>query len=344
MDMKRDVRKFRTPCGLLICVATFLLLLFLAVDGKAADPQSQSPSDVDKYPSKPIHAVVPSSAGGVNDVLARLFGAKMTEHWKQQVVVDIRPGAGGIIGFENVAKSAPDGYTILIVAGGYAFNTLLYSKLPYDTFKDFERVTIVVFAPNVLVVHPSVPVYSIRELIALAKARPEALNYASSGVGTGSYLSAELFMRLADIKMTHVPYKGAGESTTGVVSGEAPIIFSAFSNVEPFIASKRLRALGVTSSKRMSVLPAVPAICEELPGYEMQNFYGVLVPAKTPRPIINKLHGEILRIMNLPDVRERLIALGFVPVGNSPEEFTVYVQSEIVKWGKTFKELGIKPE
>ncbi|MBI4192993.1 MAG: tripartite tricarboxylate transporter substrate binding protein [Betaproteobacteria bacterium] len=306
--------------------------------------QSQSPSDAEKYPSKPIRAIVPSSAGGVNDVLARLLGAKMSERWGQQVVADLRPGAGGIIGSEVVAKAAPDGYTILVVAGGYAFNTLLYSKLPYDTFKDFERVTIVAFAPNVLVVHPSLPVHSVRELIALAKARPGTLNYASSGVGTSSYLSAELFLRLADVKILHVPYKGAGASTNAVISGEAPIIFSGPSNVLPFLEAKRLRALGVTAPKRMSIIPAVPAISETLPGYEVQGFYGVLVPAKTPRPIIDKLRGEIVRILNLPDVRDRLLALGFLPVGNSPEEFTAYVQSEIVKWGKTFKELGIKPE
>ena len=306
--------------------------------------QDQSAGDIARYPSKPIRAVVPSTAGGVNDVLARLLGTRLAERWKQQVVVELRPGAGGIIGSEFVAKAAPDGYTLLVVAGGYAFNTLLYSKLPYDTFKDFERVTIVAFAPNVLVVHPSLPVKSVRELIALAKARPGALNYASSGVGTASYLAAELFLRLAGAKMTHLPYKGAGASTIAVVSGEAPIIISALSNVDSFIKSGRLRALGVTAPQRMRVIPDVPAIAETLPGYDVQGFYGVLAPAKTPKAIIDKLHAEIVFILKQPSVSDRLLELGFVPVGNTPEEFTVYVQSEITTWGKVFRELGIKPE
>ena len=306
--------------------------------------QTPSAADADKYPVKPIRAIVPSTPGGALDVLVRLIGARMSQQWGQQVIADLRPGAGGIIGSEIVAKAPPDGYTMLAVANGYALNPLLYRKLPYETFKDFERVTIMAYAPNVLVVHPSLPVRSVRELIALAKKQPGALNYASSGVGTSSYQSAELFLRLAGIKLAHVPYKGAGASMNAVVAGEVPVIFSGASNVLPLVESKRLRALAVTSPKRMPMIPDVPAVAETVSGYEVQNFFGIIVPAKTPRPIVDKLRGEIVRVIGLPDVRDRLLALGFVPGGNTPEEFTAYVQSEMTKWEKVFKELGIKPE
>jgi tripartite-type tricarboxylate transporter receptor subunit TctC len=318
----------------------FAALLFAC----GALAQSPAPGEADRYPSKPIRAVVPSTPGGALDVLVRLIGPKMSQQWGQQVIADIRPGAGGVVGSEYVSKAAPDGYTILAVASGHALDTLLYSKLPYDTFRDFERVTIVAYAPNVLVVHPSLPVHSVRELIALANARAGSLNYASSGVGTSSYLSGELFLRLAGIKLAHVAYKGAGASTIAVVSGEVPIIFSGPSNVLTFMENKRLRALAVTSPKRLDLIPNVPALAESVPGYQVQNFFGIVVPGKTPRPIVDRLRGEIVRTLNLPDVRERLVALGFVLGGNTPEEFTAYVQAEISKWGKVFKELGIKPE
>lgn len=300
--------------------------------------------EADRYPNKSIRAVVPSTPGGALDVLVRMLGAQMAQNWGQQVVSDLRAGAGGIIGSELVAKAAPDGYTMLAVANGYALNTLLYDKLPYDTFRDFERVTIVAYAPNVLVVHPSLAVQSVKELIAMARAKPGGLNYASSGVGTSSHQSAELFNRLAGISLAHVPYKGAGASTNAVVAGETPIIFSGPSNVLPMAESKRLRLIAVTSPKRMAIIPDVPTVAETVPGYEVQNFFGIVVPAKTPRPIVDRLRGEIVRIINLPEVKDRLLALGFVPGGDTPEEFTAYVKSEINKWGRIFRELGIKAE
>lgn len=303
-----------------------------------------SPSPEHQYPSKPIRWVVPSSAGGGNDALARLFGAKMTQNWGQQVVVDIRPGASGIIGSDLVARSAPDGYTLLIVASGYALNTYVKSKLPYDTLNDFERVTIITYSPNVLVVHPSVPLHSVKELISFAKAKPDALNYASSGTGTLSFLSAVSFMARSGTKLVEVPYKGAGDSGRAVLSGEVHLNFNAPSVTVPLIKAGRLRGLAVTSPERMRIIPDVPTVSETLPGYELQNFFGLLVPAKTPRLIVDKLRGEIVRILALPEVRENVEQQGFVPAGSTPEEFTAYIQAKIVEWSKLLKESGIKPD
>lgn len=310
----------------------------------ASSAVAQSPAPADQYPSKPIRFIAPSSAGGGNDALARMLGVRMAENWGQQVIVDLRPGASGIVGSELAARSAPDGYTILIVASGYALNAYLFSRLPYDTLKDFERVSMVANAPNVLVVHPSVPLQSVKALISFAKSKPNALNFASSGRGTVSFLSAAMFMGMTGTKMVEVPYKGAGASAMAVISGEVHLIFTGPSAIVPFIKTGRLRALGVTAPKRINILPNVPTISEMLPGYEVQNFFGVLVPAKTPRPIVNKLHAEIVRILKLPDVRVILEEQGFVPVGNRPEEFTAHLQAKIAEWSRILKELGVKPE
>ena len=296
------------------------------------------------YPSKPIRFVVPSSAGGGSDVLARMFALKMTEHWGQQVVIDNRSGAGGIIGSEITAKAPPDGYTILTVAPGYSYNALLYKKLPYDTLKDFARVTHLANAPTVMVVHSSVPAKNINELIAMAKAKPGGLNCATSGVGTSGYLSVILFKRMANIDLTLVPYKGAGDSTTAVVAGQVQMLFTAPSPAIPHVRSGRLRALGVTSTKRLTSLPDVPTIAETLPGYALEGAYGILAPPKTPRAIIDKLNAEFLRVLKLPDIHAKLVDLGFEPVGSTPEEYTKLVVDDMAKWAKIFKEVGIQPE
>jgi tripartite-type tricarboxylate transporter receptor subunit TctC len=305
---------------------------------------AQSAADAERYPAKPIRVIVPSTPGGGNDILTRLIGAKLSERWGQQVVADLRPGAGGIIGSELAAQAPPDGYTLLIVAGGYALNTLLYASLPYDTFRDFERVTVLAFAPNVMVVHPSLPARSLKAFVALAKAKPGALAYASSGVGTSSYLSAEVLIRMAGLSMVHVPYKGAGASSTAVLVGEVPMVITAPGTSVQHFKSGRLIPLGVTSPKRMGILPDVPAIAELYPGYDVQNFYGIVAPAKTPRAIIDKLHAEIVRILQLPDVRERYATLGFEAGGIAPEESTAHAKAEIGRWRKIFAELGIKPQ
>jgi tripartite-type tricarboxylate transporter receptor subunit TctC len=225
------------------------------------------------FPSKPIRWVVPSSAGGGNDQLARLFGAKITQNWGQQVIVDLRPGAAGIVGSEIVAKAPPDGYTILIVATGYSLNPSLYATLPYDTLNDFARVTLLAYSPNVLVVHPSLPVKSVKQLIALAKSRPGDLNYASSGAGTGGHLSIELLKHMVGIQMVHVPYKGAGDSTAAVVSGQVHMLMTAPGAAIPFIKSGRLRPIAVGSGARVKALPDVPTVAEAgLPGYAVEGY------------------------------------------------------------------------
>lgn len=295
------------------------------------------------YPNKPIRWIVPSSAGGGNDYLARLFGAKITEHWGQQVLVDLRPGAAGIVGSEIVAKSPPDGYTILIVATGYGLNPSLYAKLPYDTLNDFARINLLAFSPNVLVVHPSLPVKSVKQLIALAKSRPGELNYASSGAGTGGHLSIELMKYMAKINMVHVPYKGAGDATVAVVSGQVHMLMTAPGAAIPFVQSGRLRALAVGSAKRVKAMPDVPTMAEAaLPGYEVDGFYGILAPGKTPRPIVDRLYAEFDRILKLPDVNQQMEARGFDPVSYTPEKFTEHVKKEMQKWPPVFKAAGIK--
>ena len=295
------------------------------------------------YPVKPIRFVVPSSAGGGSDVLARMFAQKMSEHWGQQVVIDNRSGAGGIIGSEIVAQAPPDGYTILTVAPGYSYNSLLYAKLPYDTLKDFSRVTHLANAPTVLVVHASVPAKTVPELITMAKSKPGGLNCATSGIGTSGYLSVILFKRMAGIDLTLVPYKGAGDSTTAIVGGQVQMLFTAPGPAIPHIRSGRLRALGVTSTKRVTSLPDVPTIAEAaLPGYALEGAYGILAPPKTPRPIIDKLNAEFLRVLQLPDIRAKLVDLGFEPVGSTPQEFAEHIRGELERLGKAAREARIE--
>jgi tripartite-type tricarboxylate transporter receptor subunit TctC len=316
-------------------------MLSAAVIADRAQAQAGDPAA--GYPSKPIRWVVPSSAGGGNDLLARLFGAKISENWGQQVVVDLRPGAAGILGSDIVAKAPPDGYTILIVATGYGLNPGLYSNLPYDTLNDFARVTLLAFAPNVLVVHPSLPVKSVKQLIALAKSRPGVLNYGSSGAGTGGHLSIELLKHMAGINMVHIPYKGAGNATAAVVSGQVDMLMTSPGAALPFIKAGRLRALAVGSATRVGALPDVPTVAEAaLPGYEVNGFYGVLAPGKTPAAIVEKLNTEFQRILKLPDVRKQLEARGFDPVGYPPDKFTDYVKHELQKWPPVFRAAGIK--
>ena len=316
-----------------------------AVHASGIHAQSAAVRDAAGYPEKPIRFVVPSSVGGGNDVLARLLGPRMSVHWGKQLVIDNRSGAGGIIGSDLVAKAPADGYSILIVAGGYTLNPSLYAKLPYDTLRDFERVSLVACAPNLLVVHASVPVNSVKELIAYAKSRPGYLNYASSGVGTTSYLSAEIFKVMTGVEMVHVPFKGAGDSTSAAVAGQVHLIFSSPNALITHARSGRVRALGVTSARRLPVIAEVPTIAESgLSGYEVNNCYGVLVPARTSRAIIDKLHVEIVRNLRLPDVSSQLESLGFDVVASTPDEYTAFAKADIVKWAKALKEAGIKPE
>lgn len=338
--MSTSRRKMRSVHvhALNILTGVFLLVGSSVVHGQPAGGAA-------KYPSKPIRWVVPSTAGGGNDVMARLIGAKMTQHWGQPVIADNRPGAGGIIGSDIVAKATPDGYTILIVAGGFAINPFLYKKMPFDPVKDFERIVYLANAPLVLVVHSSVPVKSVQELIALAKSKPGELNYATSGIGTTSFLASELLRYMTGVRMVHVPYKGAGATAAAVISGQVHLAATIPNATVPHIRAGRVRALGVTSSKRLGIIPEVPTVAEQgLAGYEVVTAFWVLIPAKTPKSIINALNAEINRILQMPETRQEFEAIGFTPVGGTPEELTAVLRSEMARWSKVLKEVGVRPE
>ena len=330
--------------GRCLSASIVLVLLYISTNG-LSHAQNRSPHDVANYPAKAVRFVVPSSPGGGADVLARSLGVRMAETFGKPVVIENRSGAGGIIGYEMVAQAPADGYTLLIVAGGYTLNPSLYAKLPYDTIKDFERVSLIACAPNLLVINPSIPVTSVQELIAFARAKPKFLDYASSGVGTTSYLSAEIFKAMTGVDMVHVPYKGAGESTAAAIAGQVHLIFSTPNALMPQVKVGRLRALGVTSARRLPVIPEVPSIAEAgLPGYEVNNCYGLLVPARTPDALVRKLNADIVRILRQPAMIAQLEGLGFDVLGTTPEQFTAFAKSDMAKWAKDLKAAGIKPQ
>ena len=295
------------------------------------------------YPAKPIRFYTPYPPGGTTDILARLFGAKMYEAWNQPVIVEAKPGAGGNIGADFVAKSAPDGYTILMGASGpLAINASLFSKLPYDPLKDFAPVVLSASVPLILVTHPTLPVKSVKEFIALMKAKPGQFNYASAGPGSPQHLTAELFKFMAKVEMTHIPYKGSGPAITDLVGGQIPFAFESMIPVLPHVKSGRLRALAVSSVQRSPVMPDVPTVAESgVPGFESIAWYGVVAPAGTPKEIIAKLNAEMVRIANLPDIKQRLIEMGSPPVAGTPEQFGNLIKSEIPKWGKVVKQAHV---
>lgn len=308
----------------------------------AGEPQQAA---TDTYPRHPIHIVAPSSAGGGIDTISRILGPKMTALMGQPIVVDDRPGAGGIIGSQVVARAAPDGYTLMIIASGYTLNPSLYKKLPYDTIKDFERVSLIACAPNMLVVNASLPVHSVSELIAYAKANPNKLTYASSGIGTTSYLSGLLFQQRAGIKMIQVPYKGAGESNMAAVGGAVNLIFSAPHEMIPYVKQGKMRALAVTSTQRLPLVPDIPTLAESgFPGFNVDTCYGMLAPAKTPQPIVQKLNTTLVKILHMPDVSSQLQNLSFRLIGSTPEEYTVWARKEMADWAKSLKAAGIQPQ
>ena len=296
------------------------------------------------YPVKSVRLVVPSSPGGGTDILARVLAQKMSETFGQQFVVENRPGAGQVIGIEAVARSAPDGYTLLMAASAIVINEVLYAKPPYDTLRDFAPVTLGASLPNILVVHPALPVKSVRELIVLAKTRAGQLNYSSAGSGTSPHLSMELFRLMASITLTHIPYKGSGPATVDLLAGQVQLSMPNVLTALPHIKGGKLRGLGVTSGKRATGLPDIPAIAETLPGYEAIQWYGILAPAGTTRDIVGKLQAEIARILVLPEVRDRLAADGADAVGSRPDEFAAYIRAELAKWGKVVKTGSIKLE
>ena len=296
------------------------------------------------YPSKPIRIVVPFPAGGTTDVLARAVAQKLTESLGQAAVVDNRPGAGGNIGAELVAKAPPDGYTLLMgTVGTHAINPSLYPKMPYDHVKDFVPVILVAGVPNVLVINPSLPVNSVQELIAYAKANPGKLNFASSGNGTSIHLSGELFKTMAGVQMAHVPYKGSAPALQDLVGGQVQLMFDNLPSSLALIRAGKLKALAVTSLTRAAALPDVPTVAESgLPGFEASSWFGLLAPAATPQPVVVTLNTDVAKWLATPEAREKLLAQGANAAGGTPADFARHIAAETAKWQKVVKESGAK--
>jgi tripartite-type tricarboxylate transporter receptor subunit TctC len=315
---------------------TAALLAAVAVS-VAADVSAQ------QYPAGPMRIVVPFAPGGGTDILARLIAQKLNESWGQPAVVENRPGASGTVGTAFVAKSPADGHTLLIVPAGYAGNPGLYKKLPYDHTRDLAPVSWLASGPLTLVVHPSLPVKSVRELIAFARARPGEINFGSSGAGTLPHLSAELFNSMSGIRMVHIPYKGAGAAVTDVLAGRVPMYFMNILQSVSLIKAGKLRALGVTTPERTPIAPDIPSIAEAgLKGYDMTNWYGLLAPSATSRETIVKLNAEVVRILKLPELTSRLADDGMTVVASSPERFTEFLVRETDKFTKVIEAAGIK--
>lgn len=298
------------------------------------------------YPVRPVRFIVPFAPGGSTDTLARTLAQRLSDVLGQQVVVDNRSGGNGNIGTEIVARAPPDGHTILL---GYIANLgigpSLYAKLPYDPVRDFAPVTQLAVSPNILVAHPSLPVKSVRELVAYAKANPQKINYASAAVASLGHLAGELLNSAAGIHMQHVPYKGSGQAVIDLLAGQVQIMFSGMSSVMPHIKAGKLRPLAVTGAQRSPATPDVPTIAEAgYPGFEASAWYGVLAPAGTPKAIVSRLNAEILRVLKIPEVKERLENVGFELVGGTPDAFATYIRSEIEKWARVVKASGIKAE
>jgi len=297
------------------------------------------------FPNRPIRMVAPSSAGGPVDVIARAICASLAEMLGQQIVIDNRAGAAGLIGAEIVAKSAPDGYTLLFgFSGPLAIVPHLVKQVPYDTNKDFVPITLAASAPYVLLVHPSLPVKSVKDLIDLAKLQPGKLNYASGGTGVGIHMAGELFNLAAGVKITHVPYKGAGPGMTALLAGEVNMMFNGLSAALPHVKSGRLRALAVGGAKRSTLLPDLPTVAESGLQFNTSGWYGILGPAGMPRALVTRLRNDTLRALAAPQTRERLPALAVEIIGSTPEEFASQLKQEYAQWGRVVKAAGIKQQ
>jgi tripartite-type tricarboxylate transporter receptor subunit TctC len=318
------------------------LNLALAIFALAGTVQAQA----NDYPAKPIRLVVPAAPGGGADFLARIVGVKLGELVGQSVVVENRAGTSGTIAADGTAKSAGDGYTVLMgQSTSIVIAPQLYPKLPYDTLRDLKPVTLVAEVPNVMVVHPSVPANTVKDLIALAKAKPETLNFGSSGNGAPSHLAGEMFKSATGTRLVHVPYKGAGPAVNALIAGEIQVMFAPIVAVLPQVKAGRLRALGVTSAKRSAAAPDLPTLAEAgLTGYEISSWFGLFVPASTPAAVVDKLFKDTSRVLKSPDVIERFAKEGAEPVGSTPAEFNNYVRTEFVKYNKVIKDNGIKAD
>ena len=335
-----EVKEGLSFCLSLLCVMG--VVLTHASTARAASADASASSD---YPSRPVRIIVPAAAGGTADILARIYAPKLSEIWRQQILIDNRPGAGTVVGTEIGAKAAPDGYTLFQPAAAHSINPALFRKLPYDTLKAFEPITLLAEVPNVLVVTASLPVNSVKELIALAKDRSGQLQYASSGVGNATHLAGELFKDMTRTNFVHVPYRSGAPAMIDVVAGHVPMYFSVLPTALPHIQSGKVRALGVTGSRRSSVLPNVPTIAEAgVAGFEVTSWYGLLAPAGTSRAIINEVHARVVKVLGAPDVRTRIKDVGADAVGNSPGDFGSYIERDIEKWRRVIVKAGVKPE
>ncbi len=328
MRTRISLRSLWSPCFMLFAL------------GMVGDVHAQT------YPSKPIRFVVPYPAGGPLDTVARLLGQRVSEAVKQPVVVDNKPGAGGNIGADAVAKSPPDGYTILMGAvATHAINPTLYASMPYDAVRDFASITQVASTPNVLVVNPAVPATSVREFIAYAKANPGKLNFGSGSTGSAGHLAGELFKAMAGIEMTHVPYKGAAPAMNDLIGGQIQLMFDNLASSLGQVRAGRVRALAVTTARRSALAPELPTIAESgLPDFDISTWFGVFAPAGTPREVLDRLQAEFTRALSIPEVRDRMLSLGAEPVGNRPEEFAAYIRAESDKYARVIRASGAKAD
>ncbi|HEV7390184.1 MAG TPA: tripartite tricarboxylate transporter substrate binding protein [Burkholderiales bacterium] len=318
---------------------SFFLLAAIILSGHTAASAQQV------YPSKPIRIISPFAPGGGNDVICRTIAPRLGENVKQQVIVESRPGANGIVGSEVAARSAPDGYTIVLVPSGHAVNPSLYRKLPYDSIRDFTATTLVGSSPLVLVMHPAVPVKNVKELVAFAKARPGQLTYGSSGVGASGHLAGALFETLTGTKMVHVPYKGMALAASDLVGGHVSLSFGTSASVMPHVRSGRLRALATTGAQRSPALPDIPTVAGSgIPGYEASLWYGFLGPARIPADIVQRLNAEIVSVLRLTEVRERLANEGVDTQFNTPDEFARLLVSDLERWAKVIERAGVRVE
>ena len=314
------------------CAAVLAALMACAV---AAQP----------FPSKPVKIIVPSAPGDGSDILARAIAQKLTERWGQTVIVENRPGAGGVIGTEAAAKSPADGYTVIMGnAGSHAINQALYAKLPYDVVRDFAPITLVASAPNVFVVNPAVPANTVAEFLALAKKEPGKYAFASGGNGSSAHLNGEMLKAFAGVELTHVPYKGASPAITDVIAGQVQLMIGNLPPILPHIKSGKLRALGVTTATRFAATPDLPPIAETVPGYESLAWFGLFAPAATPKELVTKWHADVVAVLALPDIRDRVVQLGFQAVGNTPEAYAALIRNDIAKWQRVVKVSGAKAD
>ena len=318
-----------TPLG--IAVSSALILI--------------APAQAQPYPSRTVRILAGFAPGGSTDIMARIVAQKLTEAFQQHVVVENRPGANGNIAAETTAKAPPDGYTLLMAANGFTINASLYKTLPYNPTRDFSPITLFALIPNLLVVHPSLPVKSVRDMITLARGKPDQLTHGSSGTGSPGHLAGEVFKLMANVRFIHVAYKGSSQALIDLLGGHLQLAFPTIPAVMPYLKSGKLRALGVTSIKRSASLPEIATVAEAgVPGYEVVGWYGILAPAGVPRDIIVRLNGEITKALRLADMQERLLRDGADPVGNTPDEFRAYVESDVVKWSKVIQAAGVRFE